>query len=140
MWSFYFRYGKGIRAIWRYAISATSWNSYGHQQCSTQQIYFYISMRGILCLTFTNSMINQTLFFANFRPEAFIEQKKKEITMTIYVKSTLALKLLRRRRGPSPGLLQWSSLQTQRVKCEANFVSSGSKIFKRIWRRNFEPG
>ena len=32
----------------------------------------------------------------------------------------------------SPGLLRRSSLQTRRVRCEANIVSSGSKIVKRF--------
>ena len=40
-------------------------------------------------------------------------------------------------RNLSPGLVRWSSLQTGKVKCEANFVSSGSNTVKRIRRRKY---
>ena len=42
-------------------------------------------------------------------------------------------------RNPSPGLLLWSSQQTMGVKCEANFLSSGSKIVKRLRLRKYDP-
>ena len=44
-------------------------------------------------------------------------------------------------RAVIPCVLRWSSLQTtvRRVKCEANFVSSGSKIVKRLRRQKYDP-
>ena len=41
----------------------------------------------------------------------------------------------------SPGLLRWSSLQIKllMVNCEANFVSFGFKIVKRLRSRKYEP-
>ena len=40
-------------------------------------------------------------------------------------------------RNCSPGLLWWSSLQTFGGKGEPNFISSGSKIIKRLWHRQY---
>ena len=45
-------------------------------------------------------------------------------------------------RTSHPGHLRWSSLQIKelrRVKCEANFVSSGSKIVKCLRSRKYDP-
>ena len=36
-------------------------------------------------------------------------------------------------------LLRWSCLQTKRVKSETIFISSGSKIVKRLRRRQYDP-
>ena len=43
------------------------------------------------------------------------------------------------KRNLSPGLLRWSSLQNNRVKETPNFISSGSKIVKRLRRRQYDP-
>ena len=40
--------------------------------------------------------------------------------------------------GFLPVLLRWSSLKQKRVKCEANFMSSGSQIVKRLRRRQYD--
>ena len=43
------------------------------------------------------------------------------------------------KRNLSPGLLRWSSLQTKEIKDTPNFISSGSKIVKRLRRRQYDP-
>ena len=43
------------------------------------------------------------------------------------------------KRNLSLGLLRWSSLQTKEVKDTPNFFSSGSKIVKRLRRRQYDP-
>ena len=43
------------------------------------------------------------------------------------------------KRNLWPGLLRWFSLQTKGVKDTLNFISSGSKIIKRLQRRQYDP-
>ena len=42
-------------------------------------------------------------------------------------------------RNLSPGLLRWSSLQTKDGQMRSEFVSSGSKIVKRLRLRKYDP-
>ena len=43
------------------------------------------------------------------------------------------------KRKLSPGLLLWCSYKLRRVKVTPHFISSGSKIVKRLRRRQYDP-
>ena len=124
MWSFYFPHGKHICAIWWHGISTNSGDSYGHQLCSTYSIFIFILLRKALYVWPSK--------VETFWPHRYVQRYLsiyREISFQEYITEGIS----------HPVFYGDLVYKLRRVRCEANFVSSGSKIVKRLRRRKYDP-